>query len=133
MTNALIRHPHFYPDARAEGEARECDGQLAVLFGEIIERDANVLRFAAPFIMLAGALSDAAKVDAQGDEASVIQRARRAKDDLVVHRAAAQRMRVKHERHAACGLARARLFQDGFEPTVRRSDEKIPSRIHKFK
>ncbi len=67
--------------------------------------------------MRAGALADAAKVNTQRNQACLMQSARGPKNDFVVHRAAAERMRVQYQRGASCGRA-ARLFQDCFELAV---------------
>jgi hypothetical protein len=78
--------------------------------------------------VFAGRESDAAEVYAQRQEAGVAERPRRAEDDLVVHRAAVQRVRVQDERGAA-RLARGR-FQNRLDAPVRRGDEKVSCRVH---
>ncbi len=47
--------------------------------------------------MLARALSHAAKIQAQGHQSGIVERGGSAKDDLVVHRATKQWMRVEYQ------------------------------------
>src|SRR5205085_8922597 len=125
---AVIR-ADFQADARAEGEACEQEWKLWVSLCEIVEAGAGVLLFAARVVVRACALARAAKVEAERDEARVVQRACGAKDDLVVHCAAVQRVRVQDERGGARLVRLARLFQDRFELPVRCRDEEIAGRI----
>ncbi len=100
----------------------------------MIEGDARIVSLAAPFVVRAGALAYAAKIYPQCDESGIIQRASSAKHDLVVHRAAVQRMWVQDKRDVRVRrnlfFDDARFFQNRFKPTVRRADKKIANRIH---
>jgi hypothetical protein len=80
---------------------------------QVIEPCANVVAFTASFVVLARALSDAAKVDAQSRESGVIQRRGSAKHDFVVHRASAEWMWMKHQSHGS-GWTLPRLLQNRF-------------------
>src|SRR5947207_3191930 len=116
--NALVRDTDFHPDARAERETGERQRCARILCCQIVKSNARIFSLAATFIMFASALADAAKVDPQRDESGVVERARGAKDHFVVHRAAAQRVRVKHERDTT-RVPFSRLLQNRFEATVR--------------
>src|SRR5262249_32602820 len=92
--HAFIRTSYSQSDNRAERKPGDDDfARVRLVFEKIVERDLRVAAFAAPFIELARALPDASKVEPQGLEAAFAQSLRRAKDDLVVHGAAVQRMR----------------------------------------
>src|SRR2546421_11273471 len=98
LTHARVCNADLQTYTRAEGEASERDGLLWKLFNQISKRDSYIFNLAASFLMLARATAYAAKVYSQGNESCIIQRACGAKDHLVVHSAAAQRVRVKNER-----------------------------------
>jgi hypothetical protein len=74
-------------------------------------------------------LSDAAKVDSERNQTSVIKRRRGTKHDFIVHCAAAKWMRVKHKSRGARCLPR--LFENCFELTVLYRDEKIAGGVHR--
>ena len=69
-----------------------------------------------------------AKIKAQRNQTGVNESGGGAKNDFVVHRAAARRMRMTNERDAA-RFAR-RLFQNRFKLPDRRRNEQIAFRIH---
>src|SRR2546430_2513848 len=81
--------------------------------------------------MRAGALPDATKIDAKRNESCIIQSRGCAKNYFVVHRSAAERMRMQHQCDAACGL-NARWFQNRFQLSVRSRNEQIACGIHEW-
>ncbi len=99
--DALVCDADFETDTRAERESGKRDRLIRVALNQIIESGACIILFATRLIVCACACADAAKVDAKRCESGVVQGACRAKHDLVVHRAAMQRMRVKNKRRAA--------------------------------
>ena len=77
-------------------------------------------------------MADAPEVYAERDEPGVREPARRAEDDLVVHRPAVQRVRVQDERDAARSRVPAALrLQNRLDATVRRLDEEVACRVHR--
>src|SRR5262245_47608719 len=127
--HALIRTSHSQSDDRSEREPGDDDfAGVRLAVEQIIQRDLRVGAFAPPFIVFACAQPDAAKVDPQSFEAAFVQSLRRAKDDLVVHRAAVQRVRMQDQRDPL-GLIAFRAI-DRFQPPVRRRNEKISRWIH---
>src|SRR5262249_37471749 len=115
---------------RAERKTGDDDfARVRLAVEKIIERDLRVGAFTSPFIELARAQSDAAKVEPQCLEAALVQSLRRAEDDLVVHSAAVQRVWVQDQRDPL-GLIAFRAI-DRFKPPVRRRNEKISRRIHR--
>jgi hypothetical protein len=80
---------------------------------QVIESRADVVAFPAAFVVLARALSDAAKVDAQGREPGVVQGRGSAKHDFIVHRAAAEWVWMKHQSHGS-GWTLPRLLKNRF-------------------
>ena len=71
-------------------------------------------------VVLSAARTDAAKVEAQRRDVRVLESARRAKDDFVVQRAAADRMRVADDGDAGGIL---QLAIERLEPSGRAPDE----------
>src|SRR2546425_6630368 len=96
---------------------------------QIVQPGAYVIAFPVTFVMGSSTLAHAAKVDAQGNQSGVIQGRRGAKDDFVMHRAAAQRVRMQYQSDTS-NRTSARLFQNGFQPTVRCGYKKIACGIH---
>src|SRR2546423_4736422 len=127
--DARIRDADLQTDARTERETGERDGLVRVVFRQKLKPGERIIALATRFVMRARALPDAAKVDAQGSQPCIVQGGSGAKDHLVVHRAAVQRMWMKHERHPT-RRAHARLLQDRFQATVLSGNKKIASRIH---
>src|SRR5262249_15442192 len=126
--HAFVRTSYSQSDNRAERKPGDDDfARVRLVFEKIVERDLRVTAFAAPFIELARALPDASKVEPQGLEAAFAQSLRRAKDDLVVHGAAVQRMRVQNQRDTL-GLIAFRAI-DRFQPPVSRRNEKVSCRV----
>jgi hypothetical protein len=78
---------------------------------------------------LPAALSDAAKVESQGNEAGIVQRSGSTEDDFVVHRPAAKWVRMKHESRGT-RWALPRLFDNRFELSVPYRDKKVAGGIH---
>jgi hypothetical protein len=77
----------------------------------------------------AGALAHPAKVDPECHQTGVIQSGRCAKHNLIVHRAAPERMWMQNQRHPAIRLL-ARWLYDGFEAPVWNFNKEISCRIH---
>jgi hypothetical protein len=74
-------------------------------------------------VVRAGALADAAEVDAQGLEARVVQGARAVEHHGVVHRAAVERVGMEDQRDAR-GVVACRPV-DRLEPTVPGRDQDL--------
>ena len=123
VTDASSADADLHADARAEGESGEREWLSRVLFRQIIKSGANIFDLAATFIMLARTLANAPKVNAERRESSLIQRACCAKDYLIVHRPAAERVRVQHQRNA-WSFTLARLLENRLKLTVRSGNEK---------
>jgi hypothetical protein len=119
----------FQAHARAERKAAQTNLLFGILLSQIIEPGTHVVLLSVAFIVRPGALSDAAKIDAQRNQSHIIQSRGSAKDDFVMHCAAAEWMRMQHQSYAA-NFAVARLFQNRLEPSMRRGNEKIACRIH---
>ena len=102
---------------------------MSIILGKIIQPGPCVIAFAVAFVMCSGTLAHAAKVDTQGDQSGVIQGGRGAKDNFVMHRAAAERVRMQHQRDTA-NRTSTRLFQNSFQPTVRCGYKEIACGIH---
>src|SRR5438128_4504944 len=60
--NTPVRNPDIEAHARAEGKAAESDLLIGIIFGQIVEPGPHVIALAATFVVLPGALTDAAKV-----------------------------------------------------------------------
>ena len=73
--------------------------RVRLLFEQIIQRRPRIFGLAAPFVINAGAVANAAKIEAQGFKTRFLQSACGAHDNFVVHRAAKLRVWVKSERH----------------------------------
>jgi hypothetical protein len=99
------------------------------MFGEVFKPGARVFRFTLSVIMRTRALSNTTKIDSQHYQPGIIQSRACAKDDLVVHRPAAEWMRVEKKSDASHGST-SRLLQNSFEPAMRNRNEKITCRIH---
>jgi hypothetical protein len=99
VLHAPVFNPHFQTHAGAKRETTQSDIQLRVVGGKVIESGAHVVALTASFVMFACTLADAAKVDSQSGQAGVVQGRGGTKNDLVVHRAAAQRMRMENKGH----------------------------------
>src|SRR5262247_3393331 len=128
--HAIVRTPHFQTDDRAERKTGDDDfARVRLAVEKIIERDLRVGAFTTPFIELARAQSDAAKVEPQCLEAALVQSLRRAEYHLVVHSAAVQRVWMQDQRDPL-GLIAFRAI-DRFQPPVCRRNEKISRRIHR--
>ena len=82
-------------DAAAEGEAREPQGQLTHRPRRVRRHFQQVVRLAATLVVPAFALAHAAEVEAEGRRAGVGEGLRHRGHDLVVHRAAEERVRVR--------------------------------------
>ena len=110
---------------RDRGAEREAgDHHLArgrLMREQIVEGDARVIHLAAAVVVPAGAVADAAKVDAQRDEAGRLERLGGVGDDLVVHRPAVERVRVEDQRDALGALGGGPV--DRLELAVRGGDE----------
>jgi len=124
----LVRHSYFQPYARAERKTAQRDLLSRIIVRQIIQARTRIVAFATAFVMLAGALPDAAKVYAQGHQACVIERGGSTKDDFVVHRAPEQWMRVQHQSGPAHWTLGS--FQNGFQLSMLSRDEKISCWIH---
>src|SRR5713226_1251610 len=129
LGNTLIRRANFQSDAGAEGKTTKRDLTSWIIRHQVIQSGAHVFALTATFIMFAGALAHTAKIDSQRGQSGIVQRRRSAKHDLVVHRAAPERVRVQHQRDAANGVA-VWLFQNCFQTPVRRGNKKVSCRIH---
>ena len=128
FVDAFVRTSHSQSDNRAERKTGDDDfARVRLAVEKIIERDLRVGAFAAPFVELARTQPDAAEVEPQCLEAAFVQSLRRAEDDLVVHRAAVQRVRMQYQRDPL-GLIAFRAI-DRFQPPVSRRNEKISRRI----
>ena len=114
--------PYLLPKAR-EGY------RLARIFsGQIFKCISDVLAAAFDFIVRSRRCSDAAEIKTQGDQPRINEAGSGTKNDLVVHRSAAERVRVANEPDTS-GRA-LRLFQDRFQLPVRSRDHQVPFRIH---
>ena len=88
-------------DVGTEGEAGKEDWKVEAS-GEPVERGKNVVDLAAAFIVHAFAEAGSAEVEAQRGKAEVREGFGRVIDDLVVHGAAAERVRMGDERGIEC-------------------------------
>jgi hypothetical protein len=91
---------------------------MRIVFAQKVECGADIVLFASAFVMSAGRQPNAAKVEPESYQTGVKKSGRRAKNDLVVHRSAAERMRMRNESHAAKLLFG--FLDDRFESAVRR-------------
>lgn len=99
-------------DGGAERESGEDEREMK--FGiEPIERDANVIDFAAAMVMLALAESGAAEIKAQNGKSEMIERFHRMKDDFVVERPSEEGMGMADGGGVSC-VGRTGVEQ-GFE------------------
>jgi hypothetical protein len=62
------------------------------MFGKVIQPGTNIVAFSTTLIVLTSALTNAAKVNSQHSQTSVIQRGSGTKHNFIVHRAASKRM-----------------------------------------
>lgn len=121
------REPHHRPRAEREAGAPELDAGMASR--EPVHAGPRVLLLGAVAVVNAFAVLDAAEVEAQHGEAGALQTPSGAKHDVVVQGAAAERMRVAHDRGRAqrqlLAVRASRRPVDRFEPTGRARDEKL--------
>ena len=124
-----MRNRRAQPDGRAEGEARKEDRQRESL-GQVVERNPRVGDLSAPVVVLSRAGSHAAKVEAQHRKAEAVQHLHRVEDDLVVHGAAEERMRMADQRTRIRASAAPRFSSASSLPASpsRKSDSMLPCR-----
>src|SRR5579883_1628081 len=84
---------------------------------EPVESGAHVVLLASPVIMLPLAQSGSAKVKAQYRQPKALKGFHRVVDNLVVHRAAAQRMRMANQRRVS--RIRRTGVEQRFQPSFR--------------
>ena len=87
--------PEDYP--RPEGKSGKCKRKLRIHPTEIPKRGPRILHFADSMRMLAMAQVHAAKIEAQNHAAGAAHSTGYPIDNLVVHRAAIERMRMAYE------------------------------------
>src|SRR5207253_6417607 len=92
----IIINAHLQSHPRAEREAAQDNILAGIVLGEIIQTRAHIVTLAVAFVMGAGALPDATKIDAKRNESCIIQSRGCAKNYFVVHRPAAEGMRMQH-------------------------------------
>src|SRR5688572_6204039 len=124
----MVRHSDFHPGTRTERESRKCYIFVRIFACEIVHRGTHIFLPALDLRVKAGRSTDAAKIKSQCYHLSINQPGGHAKDHLVMHRPAAERVRMANERDTS-PLAR-RLLQDRLELPVRSWNEKIASWIH---
>ncbi len=76
-------------------------GRLAILGAAVGQRGQRIIGFAGAVVECAGASADAAKIESDAGVAQRRESLRQRLHDLVVHRPALQRMRVRDQRNAA--------------------------------
>ena len=81
-------------DPRAEGKPGQDHGPSGKSSTKKIERRANVVALASAAVVIAGALADAAKIEAQRGHPQTERCLGDAEDDFVMHRPAVERVRV---------------------------------------
>ena len=106
---------------RAKGKSCEDDGQSELVL-QPSERGLHVGDLAASLIVLAGAQSRAAEVEAQHGKSERVQGLHGVEDDFVVHGPTAQRMRMANQ--AGVGGSRRAGVQQGFQATSRSIQKK---------
>jgi len=105
--HALVAAAETHADRCAEREAGDDHlARLLLVLEQEVECRARVVGLALAVVVRAGAVADAAEVDAQGLEAGFVQRARTVEHDRVVHRAAVEGVRVQDESDPLGGFRR---------------------------
>src|ERR1044071_4160005 len=120
--HAIVIDSNFQAHARAKRKSAQGNFICRIFFSEVIQTRADVVALAVTFVMRAGALSDATKIDAKRNQSRIIQGRGCAKNYFVVHRPAAERMRMPNQGDTACGL-KAWCLQNRFQLSVRRRNE----------
>jgi hypothetical protein len=96
-------------DSGTERESGKHDGQSEFML-EPVESGADVLDFADAVRVLAFAQPRAAEVEAKHGESETVERFHGVEDDLVVQRAAVERVRMTHHGHV-CRVWRSGIQQ----------------------
>ncbi len=98
FSDAVILGADAQADPGSEAETGEEDGNGGELRGEIIQRGANVVSFAAAEVVRSRTAAGAAEIEAQDGKARAMEGLGSAEDDLIVESAAVERMRVADQR-----------------------------------
>lgn len=112
--DAGVRDRRSKADGGSERESGKDDGQRKSL-GKVIERNLHVGDFSATVIVLSGACAYATEVEAQYRKAEGVQGLHGVEDDLVVHGAAEERVRVADDACVFC--VGSTEIQEGFKPS----------------
>ena len=117
LLDARVARADGEADARAEREAGHPQRHAGVALGQELEGRESVVLLAGVAVVTAGRRADATEVEAQHGDAGVVEGLGGAVDDVVVHRAAAERVRVADD---GGGDGRGGLLEDRLELSVRR-------------
>src|SRR6185503_17201234 len=113
--DARLARAHRQADARAERETGHPERKVRVALREDVERRERVLLLARAAVVSPRRGAHAAEVEAQHGDARLVEGLGGPVDDVVVHRAAAQRVRMANDRRRDGGL---RLLEQALELTM---------------
>ena len=106
-------------DIRAEGKTTQNDGQASIAMAQKIQGVTYIVHFSMALVVCSSAVPYAAEVEAERGHTKGLQCLYYLKDHLVVHRAAAKRMRVADERGIARNDSCLFWFEDALKLTSR--------------
>ena len=109
-TRQVVREPNENPPDQS-------GRQIRVPLGHQVQRRGQVAVLGAVAVVLARAAPDAAEVEAQNGQAGLLESTGRPVHDVVLHRAAAQGVRVAE--HGCCARRTLGFPQDSLEPADR--------------
>ena len=105
------------PDPGAKRKPRRQQRQARVVAGGIAQRGAEIVLLADAFVVSAGALAGAPKVEPYDRRPGLAGRSGQPENHLVVHRPAMERVRVANNGHALDGTPLAGTLDEGFQPS----------------
>ena len=103
------------PDKRAERKPRRQQRQARLAVGGIAQHRADIILLANAFVISAGALADAPKIEPYDRRPRVAGRSGQPENYLVVHRPAVQRMRMANDSHSLDGNPVVRALDEGLQ------------------
>src|SRR5579885_13180 len=120
--HTIIAGGHAQPDPGAEGEAGQDDGQARVAAAQKIQGVAHIVRLAAPLVVCSRAVTHAAKIETKRRNAQRLHGLCHFEDDLVMHRAAIERVGVQRQPGVMWSNARLLRLQNALQVPLWRWD-----------
>src|SRR5689334_7675909 len=127
-SDAIVGHADLHTCSSSERKACKRDVLLGIFLHEPAEGIADILDAALYLGMNACRCSDAAKIEAKRCQPGVNEARSSTEDNLIVHRSAAERVRMTDKTNAA--RLSLWLLEDRLEPPMRGRNQQVSLRIH---